>query len=402
MSNKDYYSTLGVAKGATDEEIKKAYKQQVKKYHPDLNPDSATAEEKMKEVNEAYEVLSNKEKRARYDQFGADGVNGNYGAGGFGGGFGGNAADFGDIFDMFFGGAGGRSGARQQNMARQGDDLRLDVKVSFEEAAKGTSREVPLTRTESCADCGGSGAKAGTGRVTCAHCGGSGQVSSVQATAFGQFQTVKACPRCGGRGSVVETPCPSCSGSGRVRKQRKIKINIPAGVDNDSRLRMSGEGEGGFNGGPSGDLYIFVTVEPHSYFRRNGDDILCDLPITMVQAALGDEVEVETLDGRVKLTIPEGTQSGTSFRLRGRGFPKLRGYGKGDQNVKVSVTTPRDLTAEQRELLRQFAASTGVEPKGSSNKSGGSKSDKNKSDKNKGKDKPKGFFNKIKDTISGE
>lgn len=392
MSNKDYYATLGVAKGATDEEIKKAYKQQVKKYHPDLNPDSKTAEEKMKEVNEAYEVLSNKEKRARYDQFGADGVNGNYagGAGGFGGGFGG--AGFDDIFDMFFNGA-GRSSARQQNMARQGDDVRMDVKVSFEEAAKGCTREVPLTRSESCPDCGGSGAKAGTGRVTCSHCGGSGQVSSTQTTPFGQFQTVKACPRCGGRGSVVETPCPSCSGSGRVRKQRKIKINIPAGVDNDSRLRMSGEGEGGYNGGPSGDLYIFITVEPHKYFRRNGDDILCDLPISMVQAALGDEVEVETLDGRVKLTIPEGTQSGTSFRLRGRGFPKLRGYGKGDQNVKVSVTTPKNLTPEQKEMLRQFGKSYDAKKDKSDGQCSGSKG--------KGKNqKPKGFFNKIKDSIS--
>lgn len=392
MSNKDYYAVLGVSKGATDEEIKKAYKQQVKKYHPDLNPDSKTAEEKMKEVNEAYEVLSNKEKRARYDQFGADGVNGNYAGGaGYGGaGFGG--ADFGDIFDMFFGGAGGRGGgARRQNMARQGDDLRLDVKVSFEEAAKGTTREVPLTRSEACPDCKGTGAKAGTGRVTCPQCGGSGQVSTVQSTPLGQFQTVKTCPRCGGRGSVVETPCPSCNGSGRVRKQRKIKINIPAGVDNDSRLRMSGEGEGGYNGGPAGDLYIFVTVEPHKYFRRNGDDILCDLPIDMVQAALGDEVEVETLDGKVKLTIPEGTQSGTSFRLRGRGFPKLRGYGKGDQNVRVNVITPKNLSPEQKELLRKFAASLGAKPGGGTG--GGSA-------KPKDKDKPKGFFNKLKDSIS--
>lgn len=391
MSNKDYYAVLGVSRGATDEEIKKAYKQQVKKYHPDLNPDSKTAEEKMKEVNEAYEVLSNKEKRARYDQFGADGVNGNYAGDAGYGGFGGNASDFGDIFDMFFGGAGGRGGARRQNMARQGDDLRLDVKVSFEEAAKGTTREVPLTRSETCPDCHGSGAKAGTGRVACPQCGGSGQVSSTQATPFGQFQTVKTCPRCGGRGSVVEMPCPGCNGSGRVRRQRKIKINIPAGVDNDSRLRMSGEGEGGYNGGPAGDLYIFVTVEPHKYFRRSGDDILCDLPIDMVQAALGDEVEVETLDGKVKLTIPEGTQSGTSFRLRGRGFPKLRGYGKGDQNVRVNVITPKNLSPEQKDLLRKFAASLGTQPGGGTG--GGSA-------KPKDKDKPKGFFNKLKDSIS--
>lgn len=389
MSNKDYYATLGVSKGATEEEIKKAYKQQVKKYHPDLNPDSKTAEEKMKEVNEAYEVLSNPEKKARYDQFGADGVNGNYAGGGYGGqGFGG--ADFGDIFDMFFGGGGSRGGARQQNMARQGDDMRLDVTVSFEEAAKGTTREVPLTRSEACPDCHGTGAKAGTGRTTCSQCGGRGQVATVQSTPLGQFQTVKTCPKCGGKGTVVETPCPKCSGSGRVRKQRKIKINIPAGVDNDSRLRMSGEGEGGYNGGPAGDLYIFVTVEPHRYFRRNGDDILCDLPITMVQAALGDEVEVETLDGKVKLTIPEGTQTGTSFRLRGRGFPKLRGYGKGDQNVRVTVQTPKNLSAEQKELLRQFA---GMAPAPKETDAG----------PGKGKDnKPRGFFNKVKDAIKND
>lgn len=388
MSNKDYYATLGVARGATADEIKKAYKQQVKKYHPDLNPDSKTAEEKMKEVNEAYEVLSNEEKRARYDQFGADAVNGNYAGGaGYGGqGFGG--ADFGDIFDMFFGGNGGRSGARQQNMARQGEDMRLDVTVSFEEAAKGTTREVPLTRSEACPDCGGSGAKAGTGRTTCSQCGGRGQVATVQSTPLGQFQTVKTCPRCGGRGSVVESPCPKCSGSGRVRKQRKIKINIPAGVDNDSRLRMSGEGEGGYNGGPAGDLYIFVTVEPHSYFRRSGDDILCDLPITMVQAALGDEVEVYTLDGKVKLTIPEGTQTGTSFRLRGRGFPKLRGYGKGDQNVRVTVQTPKNLSAEQKDLLRKFA---GMAPTVEDTAKGKAK-----------ETKTRGFFNKVKDAMKND
>lgn len=388
MSNKDYYATLGVARGATADEIKKAYKQQVKKYHPDLNPDSKTAEEKMKEVNEAYEVLSNEEKRARYDQFGADAVNGNYAGGaGYGGqGFGG--ADFGDIFDMFFGGNGGRSGARQQNMARQGEDMRLDVTVSFEEAAKGTTREVPLTRSEACPDCGGSGAKAGTGRTTCSQCGGRGQVATVQSTPLGQFQTVKTCPRCGGRGSVVESPCPKCSGSGRVRKQRKIKINIPAGVDNDSRLRMSGEGEGGYNGGPAGDLYIFVTVEPHSYFRRSGDDILCDLPITMVQAALGDEVEVDTLDGKVKLTIPEGTQTGTSFRLRGRGFPKLRGYGKGDQNVRVTVQTPKNLSAEQKDLLRKFA---GMAPAVEDAAKGKAK-----------ETKTRGFFNKVKDAMKND
>ena len=369
---KDYYEVLGVPRTASDEEIKKAYKKLVKKYHPDLNPDSKTAEEKMKEVNQAYDVLSDPDKRARYDQFGADGMNG---AGGFGGGGAGGFGDFGDIFDMFFGGGGG--GNTRRNGPRQGNDLRVDVSVSFEEAAKGVSKNIEINRTENCPDCGGTGAKKGTSRKSCPNCGGSGKVRVNQTTPFGQFQTVKTCPRCGGQGTIVESPCPKCNGSGRVRKNRTIKVNIPAGVDNGSRLRMQNEGEGGINGGPPGDLYIYITVRPHKYFRRNGDDILCDVSISMVQAALGAEIEVDTLDGKVKLTIPEGTQSGTSFRLRGRGFPKLRGYGKGDQHVKVSVATPTKLTPEQKELLKQF--DTTYQEKSSGQE----------------KEKPKGFFNKL-------
>ena len=376
--NKDLYEILGVSRDATDEEIKKAYKKMVKKYHPDLNPDSKTAEEKMKEVNHAYDILSDSQKKARYDQFGDDGNN----SGGFGGGAGGfggfGAEGFGDIFDMFFGGGGGGRG-RNQNAPRQGNDLRVDIRVTFEEAAKGTTKEIELNRTESCTECGGSGAKPGTERKTCQNCGGSGKVRVNQQTPFGQFQTVKTCPKCGGKGSVVETPCPSCSGTGRVRKKRTIKVNIPPGVDTDSRLRMQSEGEGGINGGPAGDLYIYITVSPHEFFRRSGDDILCNIPITMVQAALGAEIEVETLDGKVKLTIPAGTQSGTSFRLRGRGFPKLRGYGKGDQHVRVNVQTPTNLTAEQKDLLRKFEEA--------------GKADK-KSAESKSDSKPKGFFNK--------
>ena len=376
--NKDLYEILGVSRDATDEEIKKAYKKMVKKYHPDLNPDSKTAEEKMKEVNHAYDILSDSQKKARYDQFGDDGNN----SGGFGGGAGGfggfGAEGFGDIFDMFFGGGGGGRG-RNQNAPRQGNDLRVDIRVTFEEAAKGTTKEIELNRTESCTECGGSGAKPGTERKTCQNCGGSGKVRVNQQTPFGQFQTVKTCPKCSGKGSVVETPCPSCSGTGRVRKKRTIKVNIPPGVDTDSRLRMQSEGEGGINGGPAGDLYIYITVSPHEFFRRSGDDILCNIPITMVQAALGAEIEVETLDGKVKLTIPAGTQSGTSFRLRGRGFPKLRGYGKGDQHVRVNVQTPTNLTAEQKDLLRKFEEA--------------GKADK-KSAESKSDSKPKGFFNK--------
>ena len=376
---KDLYEVLGVSRDASDEEIKKAYKKMVKKYHPDLNPDSKTAEEKMKEVNHAYDILSDSEKKARYDQFGDDGNNsgGFGGAGGFGGGFGGG--DFGDIFDMFFGGGGGRG--RNQNGPRQGNDLRVDIRISFEEAAKGTTKEIELNRTESCTECGGSGAKAGTSRKTCSNCGGSGKVRVNQQTPFGQFQTVKTCPTCGGKGSVVETPCPACSGTGRVKKKRTIKVNVPPGVDTDSRLRMQNEGEGGLNGGPPGDLYIYITVSPHEFFRRNGDDILCNIPISMVDAALGAEIEVETLDGKIKLTIPAGTQSGTSFRLRGRGFPKLRGYGKGDQHVRVNVQTPTNLTSEQKDLLRKF------------DEAGKTTAEKSKEDEKKD-NKTKGFFNK--------
>lgn len=376
---KDLYEVLGVSRNASDEEIKKAYKKMVKKYHPDLNPDSKTAEEKMKEVNHAYDILSDSEKKARYDQFGDDGNNsgGFGGAGGFGG-FGGG--DFGDIFDMFFGGGGGGR-SRNQNSPRQGNDLRVDIRISFEEAAKGTTKEIELNRMESCTACGGSGAKAGTSRKTCSNCGGSGKVRVNQQTPFGQFQTVKTCPNCGGKGSVVETPCPSCSGTGRVKKKRTIKVNVPPGVDTDSRLRMQNEGEGGINGGPAGDLYIYITVSPHELFRRNGDDILCNVPVSMVDAALGAEIEVETLDGKIKLTVPAGTQSGTSFRLRGRGFPKLRGYGKGDQHVRVNVQTPTDLTPEQKDLLRKFDES--VKATGEKSKT-----------ENKKDSKPKGFFNK--------
>lgn len=375
--NKDLYEVLGISRNASEEEIKKAYKKMVKKYHPDLNPDSKTAEEKMKQVNHAYDILSDPEKKARYDQFGDDGNNsGGFGGGGFGGFDGGG---FGDIFDMFFGGGGGR---RSQNAPRQGNDLRVDLRVSFEEAARGVTKEIELNRTESCKDCGGSGAKNGTERKTCSHCGGSGQVRVNQQTPFGQFQTVKTCPHCGGRGSVVETPCPACGGSGRVKKTRTIKVNVPPGVSTDSRLRMQNEGEGGINGGPPGDLYIYITVSPHEFFQRSGDDILCNVPITVVQAALGAEIEVETLDGKVKLTIPAGTQTGTSFRLRGRGFPKLRGYGKGDQHVRVNVQTPTNLTEEQKELLRKFGEldknSIGIKENVQTSA------------------KPKGFFNKKK------
>ena len=366
---RDYYEVLGVSKSATQEEIKKAYKALAKKYHPDLNPDSKTAESKFKEINEAFEVLGDDQARARYDQFGHNDPGagfgqggfsqggfgqGGFGQGGFGqGGFGANP--FGDIFESLFGNAAyGRSGGEAAHGPQKGADLRLDMTIAFEEAATGVEREVTITRKENCSTCGGSGAASGTSRKKCPTCGGSGRVRSTQSTPFGQFQTVLTCSTCNGAGTIVEKPCHDCNGSGRVRRERKIKVNVPAGVNNGSRLRMAGEGEGGINGGPPGDLYIYISVKPHKIFTRNGDDILCEYSITFTQAALGAEVEVPTLEGKAKMTIPEGTQSGTTFRMRGRGFPKLRGYGKGDQHVKVKVVTPTHLSEEQKDLLRQL------------------------------------------------
>ena len=364
---RDYYEVLGVGRNATPEEIKKAYKKLAKKYHPDLNPDSKTAEEKFKEVSEAYSVLSDDNQRARYDQFGHEGLNGQ-GMGGFGGfgGFGGQGFDMGDIFSSFFGGGfGGQT--RDPSAPQRGGDLRLDLTVTFEEAAKGVEKEVSVTRMEACPDCKGSGAKPGTGRETCSQCGGSGRIRINQTTPFGQFQTVKTCSACGGSGSIIKEPCPKCDGSGRVRKHHKIKVNVPAGVDNGSRLRMQGEGEGGVNGGSNGDLFIYVTVKPHKFFKREGDNVFLEQQISFAEAALGADIEVPTLDGPVKLTIPEGTQTGTTFRLRGRGFPKLRGYGRGDQHVRVKLFTPQRLSDEQKDLLRKFD-STYAEPTGEDKK----------------------------------
>ncbi len=380
MENKrDYYEVLGVPKTATEEEIKKAYKKLAKQYHPDLNPDSKTAEEKFKELNEAYDVLSDPQKRAGYDQFGHAGANGNFDPNAFGGGgFGGaGAGGFGDIFDMFFGG--GMGGAQAQpNAPQRGSDLRMDVTIEFTEAATGVEKDIEVVRLATCATCGGNGAEPGSRPITCPQCNGTGRIRVGQGNSFFQFQTVKPCPRCQGKGTIIEKPCKSCDGSGRVRQEKKLHIKIPAGVDTGSRLRMQSEGEAGPNGGPAGDLYIYIKVKPHKIFKRNEDDILCDYEISFTQAALGDEVEVPTLEGKVALNIPEGTQSGTTFRLRGRGFPRLRGYGRGDQHVKIKVVTPTHLNAEQKELLRQL--------------------DKNyQKDKKDGgdKEKGKGFFGNI-------
>jgi molecular chaperone DnaJ len=358
---RDYYEVLGISRDADDEAIKKAYKKMAKKYHPDLNQDSKTAEEKFKEINEAYSTLSDANARARYDQFGhndpAAGFGGGYGdAGGnpFGGFGGGNAGPFGDIFETFFGG--GFSQQPDPNAPQRGNDLRVDLQISFEDAAKGLQKEISVSRHESCQQCGGSGAAHGTDREQCRQCGGSGRIRINQNTAFGQFQTVKTCPYCQGAGSTIKDPCPECVGSGRVRKTRKLMVNVPPGVDNGSRLRMAGEGEGGKNGGRPGDLFVYISVRPHKFFKRDGDHVFLEHKISFAEAALGAEIEVPTLEGQVKLDIPEGTQTGSTFRMRGRGFPKLRGYGRGDQHVRVKVVTPTYLSAEQKDLLRQFSS----------------------------------------------
>ncbi len=353
---RDYYEVLGVSKGASEDEIKKAYRKLAKKYHPDLNPNNKEAEAKFKEVNEAFQVLSDKEKRQRYDQFGHAGVDPNFGAGAGAGGFGGfdGGFDFGDIFGDIFGGFGGRSSSRR-SAPKQGRDIGAELSISFGEAAFGCSKEINLYRTEYCPECDGSGAKKGSEVVTCPTCGGSGQVRTMQRTILGSMQTVTTCSACGGKGKIVKDPCPKCAGKGKVRKSRKIKVKIPAGIDNGQSISLQGQGDVGDKGAPNGDLYVTIHVKPHEIFQRSRFDVQCEVPITFVQAALGAELEVPTLDGKVKYIIPEGTQSGTVFRLKGKGIPILQRSGRGDQYVKVNVEVPKHLSAKQKSLLKEFA-----------------------------------------------
>lgn len=358
---RDYYEVLGVARGATEAEIKKAFRQLARKYHPDANRDDPNAAEKFKEINEAYEVLSDPEKRARYDQFGHAGVGaGGAGAGGagpFGGGpFGQDFGGFGgfqDIFDMFFGGDVMR-GARPRGPQR-GADLRVDLTLTLEEAARGLEREMTIPRLERCDTCGGSGARPGTQPAVCPVCRGAGQVQAVQQTILGRVATSRTCDACQGLGRVIEFPCPDCRGAGRVRRQRRVTVNIPPGVDTGHRLRLGGEGEAGERGGPSGDLFVVISIKPHPLFRREEDDIYSEVRVPFTLLALGAEIEVPTLDGKATLRIPEGTQTNTDFRLRGRGMPQLRRGGRGDHYVRVIAETPTRLTEKERELLRQFA-----------------------------------------------
>jgi len=358
-SKKDYYEVLGVGRDASDAEIKKAYRKLAKQYHPDLNPGDKTAEAKFKEVNEAYEVLSDPQKRARYDQFGHAGVDPNS-FGGAGAGFG--DFDFGgisDIFESFFGGFGRSS--RSRSGPRKGADLKYSVEITFEEAAFGVEKEITISRNENCSNCGGTGAKPGTSPVTCKHCNGTGQIQYRQSTPFGQIINTRTCDFCRGEGKVITDPCPTCSGRGKVRKTVKKKLDIPAGIDDGQTISIRGEGDPGSKGGPPGDLFVTVNVKPHPIFKRQGNDVVCEIPITFVQAALGAELEVPTLDGKVKYTMPEGTQTGTIFRLKNKGIPYLRGNGRGDQYVKVEIDVPKKLNEKQKELLRQFAEISGDE-----------------------------------------
>lgn len=360
MSKRDYYEVLGVSKTATQDELKKAYRKLARKYHPDLNKDNAEAAEKFKECNEAYSVLSDEQKRAQYDQFGhaafenggMGGGGGFGGAGGFGG-FGGSGME--DIFDMFFGGQGGRGGRSSKAGPQRGADLRFDLEISFEEAAFGLEKEINLYRDEVCDHCHGEGAEPGSKVETCPECNGSGYVRFTQNTMFGQMVNERPCSRCKGEGKIISEPCKECRGKGTVKRNKKLKVKIPAGVDNGSRLRVSNEGEAGAKGGPSGDLYVYLYVKPHKFFERDGTTVLCEVPINIVQATLGADIKVPTLDGQVTMKIPEGTQPGKVMRIKGKGIPGLRNSSRGDQLVRIKVVVPTKLSDKQKDALRKFA-----------------------------------------------
>ncbi len=346
MSKRDYYEVLGVNRDASDEELKKAYRKLAMKYHPDRNPGSKEAEEKFKEAKEAYEVLSDPDKRAAYDHYGHAGVDPSMAGGGFQHGFGGFADAFADIFGDLFGGGGRRSSVYR------GADLRYNLELTLEEAARGTEAKIRVPTMESCATCGGSGAKPGTQPVTCSLCGGHGQVRMQQ----GFFSIQQTCPTCHGSGKVIADPCRDCHGAGRVKKHKTLAVKIPAGVDEGDRIRLSGEGEAGVNGGPPGDLYVVVHLKEHAVFKRDGNDLHCEMPISFTTAALGGEIEIPTLDGHARIRIPEETQTGRVFRLRGKGIKGLRSHEPGDLYCHVVVETPVNLNARQKELLREFEA----------------------------------------------
>lgn len=358
---RDYYEVLGVSKNASEDEIKRAYKKLARKYHPDMNPGDKEAEEKFKEVNEANEVLSNPEKKAKYDQFGFAGVDPNYGAGqgGYGGAGGFDFGDLGDIFGSFFGGGFGGGGRRNPNAPQRGESIRASLSVDFTEAAFGCEKSITIDRSEQCPTCKGKGCAPGTTPEVCTECHGTGTVTQAQRTPFGMMQSQTVCPKCRGKGQIIHQPCPDCRGVGAVRKRRTIQVNIPAGIDNGQTISLRGQGHSGKNGGPAGDLLITVMVRPHEIFRRDGTAVFCEAPITFTQAVLGGTLEIPTIDGKVKYDIPEGTQTGTVFRLRGKGIPVLNGRGRGDQYVTVNIETPRNLNREQKEALKKFSESLG-------------------------------------------
>ncbi len=362
---RDYYEVLGVSKGASDEEIKKAYRQKAKQYHPDLNPNDSAAEAKFKEVNEAYEVLSDSDKRAKYDQFGHAGVDPNFGAGGgspFGGGF---DVDLGDIFGSFFGGGfGGFGGSRQSsnpNAPRRGEDIRTRLTISFEDAAKGCKRKVDVNKVHTCPECHGNGCASGTSPKECPDCHGRGYVSVQQRTPFGTIQTQKSCSRCSGAGKVIENPCPKCRGKGRISEKTSVEVEVPAGIDDRQSFVIYGQGNSGINGGPEGNLEIVVYVRPHPYFNRDGYTLLLDKHISFTQAAMGDKLRIPTLDGDVFFDIPPGTQSDTAFTLRGKGIQVVNSRSKGDMVVRIIVDTPKNLTQKQKELMLELEKELGVE-----------------------------------------
>lgn len=383
---RDYYDVLGVAKGASDDEIKKAHRKLAKKYHPDLNRDNPEAAEKFKELNEAYEVLSDKDKRARYDQFGFAGVDPNYGAGqgggfgGFGGGF--DMGDLGDIFGSFFGGGfGGSSSRSRRNAPQRGETIQQRIMLSFEEAAFGCEKEITINRTERCEECDGTGAEKGSSVETCSNCHGSGVVTQTQRTPLGMFQSQGACPNCRGTGKIIRKPCKKCSGTGKTRNSRTLKVKIPAGIDDGQSIQLRGQGNAGSNGGPSGDVIVTIGIRPHPIFTRDGNNVICEIPISFPQAALGDTLQVPTIDGKVEYTIPEGTQTGTVFRLRGKGIQNVNGRGaRGDQYVRVNIEVPTRLTEHQKKLLRDFESST---------------TDENQAQR-------KSFWDKVKDVLKGD